>query len=545
MDRQGRGGGNPHPDTAPLCHHGGMPPTGPPQPPRADTVVVRDDNAASGDNAVPPDHAASVDAVAPNALPVDNAVPDNGGVPDNGARPAPPQDKEPGLRERLQAYGFVRDPDHELIAGVTAGIGRRLGVDPLVVRIALVILTLAGGAGLILYAIAWIMSRDPEPGEVVPAHEFDLRQTLAVALITLGLTLLLRSLGIWFSDALVWPALVAGTVSATIWMRAGPDDADGPRLTVFRLSAGRIIIAALILFAGVVTFWAVVPNPRRVVIPLAGIIIGGMLLAAPLLARLWQRLEQERATTARQQARDEVAAHLHDSVLQTLTLIQRSDDPRRATTLARTQERELRAWLYGARDLGATSRDLEAAVDDLLTEVETNHELDVDAVVVGHVDDVDHDEHVMALLAAVREALVNVARHAQVNAASLYVEVDDERITAFVRDRGVGFDPSTVPADRHGLRDSIHGRLRRHAGGATVFTTPGEGTEVEAWIRHRGGHHDDTSPNADADPADPADSDTDRADSDADPTGRATTRPGHATRSPDTPPPPPHEPDTP
>ncbi len=277
-------------------------------------------------------------------------------------------------------------------------------------------------------------------------------------------------------------------------MRAGPDTAGGPRHTIFRLSAGRIIIAALILFAGVVAFWAVVPNPRRVVIPLAGIVIGGALLAAPLLARLWQRLEEERATTARQQARDEVAAHLHDSVLQTFALIQRTEDPRRATTLARTQERELRAWLYGARDLGASSRDLEAAVDDLVTEIEANHALEVDAVVVGTVGDVDSDRHVMALLAAVREALANVARHAHVRDASLYVEVEDDRISAFVRDRGVGFDPSAVPADRHGLRDSIHARLRRHGGGATVWTQPGEGTEIEAWIHHDTGNagRDDT-----------------------------------------------------
>lgn len=372
-----------------------------------------------------------------------------------------------------------------MASGVTAGLGRRLGVDPLVVRIALVILTLAGGAGLILYGIAWVMSRDPHSDEVVPAHEFDARQTFAVGLLTLGLTLLLRSLGIWFSDALVWPAMVAGTVSAILWMRAGPEERRGPQATMFTLSTGRIIIAALILFAGVVAFWVLVPDPRRVFIPLAGIVVGGALLASPLLARLWQRLEQERATAARQQARDEVAAHLHDSVLQTLTLIQRTDDPRRATTLARTQERDLRAWLYGARELGGASRDLEAAVDELLTTIEHHHDLDVDAVVVGSIPHVDGHRHVIALLSAVREALVNVARHAQVTSASLYVEVESDRVTAFVRDRGVGFDPTAVSADRHGLRDSIHARLRRHHGGARVSTAAGEGTEVECWVPHR------------------------------------------------------------
>ena len=416
----------------------------------------------------------------------------------------PPSTSPPfGLRD----HGFVRDPDHKLVAGVACGLGRRLGVDPLVVRIAVVILTLAGGAGLLVYGIAWAVSRNPEPGEVVEEHEFDGRQTLAVALVTFGMTLLLRATGIWFADALVWPALVAGGVSATIWMRAGPDDPGRRQDRVFALSPVRIIVAALILFTGMAVFWAVVPSPQLVVIPLAGIVIGAALLASPLLARLWQRLEQERAEVARQNARDEVAAHLHDSVLQTLTLIQRTDDPRRATTLARTQERELRAWLYGARDLHAASRDLEAAIDDLLTEIEHNHDLDVDAVVVGTVADVDDHRHVAALVAAVREALVNVARHAEVTSASLYVEVEEDRITAFVRDRGVGFDPATVPADRHGLRDSIHERLRRHDGGAKVWTNPGGGTEVEAWV-----HHQPTSTTATPTPPRPPAAPTSRLD---------------------------------
>lgn len=418
---------------------------------------------------------------------------------------------------------FVRDPRHRLVAGVTAGLGNRIGVDPLVVRIALVVLALAGGAGVVIYGVAWLLSRDAAPDEVVVVHEFESRQGMAVALMTLGLTLAMRSLGLWFSDALVWPALVAGTVSATIWIRTGPDGDGTATEHFFDLSPARVIVASLILFAGAITFWVVVDRPLDVVIPLAGIVIGGTLLASPWLTSLWRRLERQRATAARQQARDEVAAHLHDSVLQTLTLIQRTEEPRRATTLARTQERELRAWLYGDRDPDATTRTLETAMNDLVSHVEAHQELDVDVVVVGSVADVDEYPRVRALLAAVREALVNVAHHAQVTTASLYVEVDDDRITAFVRDRGVGFDPEAVPQDRRGLRDSIHGRLRRHGGGGLVHTDRGHGTEVEAWVPHVPTNASNQAP-AVPDHHDPPDNTTTAAVTAATPVSASTTR---------------------
>lgn len=386
------------------------------------------------------------------------------------SQPAPP----------LRPGTFLRAPDNRIIAGVAGGLGRRIGVDPFAIRIALVILTLAGGAGLVLYGVAWLLSRDPDAGEVVADTGFDLRQAVALGLVTLGLTLLLRRLGVWFADALVWPALFAGTVSAVVWTRAAPAATGRHRLT--EPTPVRVVIAAVLAFAGMASFWVVVPDVRRVVVPLAGIVIGFGLLLMPVLARLWHNLEEERAARARQAARDEVAAHLHDSVLQTLALIQRSDDPRRARTLARTQERELRAWLYGSRPLAGASRDLEAAVDDLLADVEAGYDLAVDAVVVGAVEHVDDDPDVLALLAATREALVNAAKHSGLDTASLYVEVDEDRVTAFVRDRGRGFDPADVTNDRHGLRDSIHARLRRHGGGASVVANPGEGTEVEAWV---------------------------------------------------------------
>lgn len=395
-----------------------------------------------------------------------------------------------------------------MVSGVAGGVGNRIGVDPLVIRIALVVLTLAGGAGLVLYGVGWGISIEPTPDDPAPvAPTLDLRQASAVGLVTMGFALLLRGLGIWFSDALVWPALVAGTISAVIWTRSGADDHGRSRMT--ESTPVRMILAAVLTFAGLVSFWVIVPDPRRVVVPLAGIVVGALLLVTPLLARIWRNLEEERSQRARQDAREEVAAHLHDSVLQTFAMIQRSDDPRRAVTLARTQERELRSWLYGSRELGGPSRNLETAVDELLGDVEADYPLTIDHVVVGTVADVDGDANLPALLRATREALVNVAKHAGVEEASLYVEVDDDRVTTFVRDRGVGFDPAAIDQDRHGLRHSVHARLQRHDGGARVTTDQETGTEVEAWVHLRpveehAGRASDVAPTPTTTPVSPA-----------------------------------------
>jgi signal transduction histidine kinase len=173
-----------------------------------------------------------------------------------------------------------------------------------------------------------------------------------------------------------------------------------------------------------------------------------------------------------------MAAHLHDSVLQTLTLIQRHADeaPGRARMLARRQERELRAWLFDDRAPADGRPDhLVAALEAVVTEVEDRHEVEVDLVVVG---DAELDRRLEGLVAAVREATNNAARHAGVEVVSVYVEVEADRVTAYVRDRGRGFDLSAVEPGRLGVSESIIGRMARHGGRAEVHSTPGEGTEV-------------------------------------------------------------------
>jgi len=205
--------------------------------------------------------------------------------------------------------------------------------------------------------------------------------------------------------------------------------------------------------------------------------LGVALLLGPWILRLWRDLATERRERIRSEERSEIAAHLHDSVLQTLALIQRAESPGRARTLARRQERELRAWLFDERapDGDGQVATLAAALERVVTDVEDRYDVAVDLVLVG---DCPMDAKVDALLAALREAAHNAARHADVPEVSVYVEVEPQRVTAFVRDRGNGFALDAVEPGRVGVRESIIGRMTRHGGKAEVHTAPGDGTEV-------------------------------------------------------------------
>jgi signal transduction histidine kinase len=212
-----------------------------------------------------------------------------------------------------------------------------------------------------------------------------------------------------------------------------------------------------------------------------GVAVALVAIVGPWLWRLASERDAERLERIRTQERAEVAARVHDSVMQTLALIQRHvEDPRRVATLARQQERELRAWLYGRRsDADAT---LVGAVDAAAAEVEQLHGVPVEVVSAG---DVPLDDRLAALVLAAREAMTNAAKFARVSAVSVYVEVGDQAASVFVRDRGVGFDPASVPPDRLGLRESIERRMVRHGGSATVTSAPGAGTEVELRMTRR------------------------------------------------------------
>lgn len=376
------------------------------------------------------------------------------------------------------------------MAGVAGGLAERHGIDVLVVRAAFVALALGGGAGIALYLLLWSLADADGEQTARPVTQ---QQSVAVLLVTGGVLLLLRDAGLWFGDSLVVPVLVAIGGSLVLWARGDADDrarwsALGERIPGRPLdglgtgNGGRVrlvggVLLVLIGTAGLVATSSSLSVLGEVLPAVASTVLGGVLVLGPWVSRLVAELGEERAERVRTEERADVAAHLHDSVLQTLALIQRSSDqPRRMAALARSQERELRAWLYGRRadpDADATLRDL---LDASVAEVEAAHALEVDVVVVG---DRPADDDVVALVAAVRETLVNVAKHAGTPAAAVYVEVEPDRTTTFVRDRGEGFDPATIADDRRGITDSVRGRLRRHGGTATLVTAPGEGTEWE------------------------------------------------------------------
>ena len=379
--------------------------------------------------------------------------------------------------------------DGRVLGGVAAGIADEVGVEPLVIRAAFIVLSAAGGWGIVLYLLAWaVMAADeqrsasPPPAVRHPKGATETTRMVSIALIVLGLLLALRRIDFGFADALVWPlALLAlGTVLA--WHRGvlGPAVEDSARWQVLtRVAAGLgLAVAGIVLMLTVNLDFGEAWESLLVL----GIVITGLtLLFAPWVWRLISDLSEERRRRIRSEERAEVAAHLHDSVLQTLALIQRNpNDSQTMMSLARRQERELRDWLYGDRNTATSDRRFRRAIETIAAEVEDLHRVPVEVVVVG---DRPVDESLEAVLASMREALINAARHSGADHIDVYAESRDDMIEIFVRDKGSGFDPASVPDDRRGLSESIVARTERAGGTAVVETAGGEGTEVALTLR--------------------------------------------------------------
>jgi signal transduction histidine kinase/phage shock protein PspC (stress-responsive transcriptional regulator) len=381
---------------------------------------------------------------------------------------------------------FPRSADDRVLLGVAGGLARRLQADPYVVRLAFVVLTLAGGLGVPLYLVAWALS-DPPSTAPAPASNGDrglvVQRSIAVALVAVAVAWIMRQVGLWPGDGIVVPVVIVAAGSALLWFtgRAGTVDPID-RLVAGKASPARAIAGSVLAVAGV---FALASSRGSIhALPGAAAALGlaaaGLLLVlGPYLGQLASGLNEERRERIRSEERAAIAADLHDSVLQTLALMQRSaDDPKRMLMLARRQERELRAWLYGPQAAVTTAAPatLLATCEEIAAQVELDHELPVDLVVVG---DAPLDEGAGALVGAVREATINAAKHAGAERVAIYVEVEPEAIVAFVRDTGVGFEPNGVPTDRRGVCDSIVGRLARVGGSAQLDTAPGDGTEWE------------------------------------------------------------------
>jgi signal transduction histidine kinase len=297
---------------------------------------------------------------------------------------------------------------------------------------------------------------------------------VGLGLLGLGALVVTSSLGAWGGSDLVVPLLLVAVGLTVIWRQLDTDRTLARPRVRWVLAGGVLLGAAGVVLLLVTT--GQLDDARNGFASTLLILVGVALATAPLWRRLLASREAERTARVRSEERAAVAAHLHDSVLQTLALIQRhADDATAVSRLARSQERELRTWLYEptAAVGGGTWA---ALVSGVVAEVEADHALTVESVVVG---DAPLDDALTALGAATREALVNAAKHSGATVADLYTEVTPQRVEVFVRDRGAGFDPSAVPGDRRGLRDSVTGRLTRLGGTAAVRSAPGEGTEVE------------------------------------------------------------------
>src|SRR5436305_9904802 len=343
---------------------------------------------------------------------------------------------------------FTTSSEGRALAGVCAGIAPAAGVDVTLVRVVFALLALAGGAGIVLCLALWAWSKSR-------------RTWWPVLLLLVAGSLLLNAVGV--SQRAVFGIVLVAAGLAFAWRRGSRFRRDAP------MSYGGVAIAAV----GAVILFGQGNAPTRVLAP--GAVAGGLLLVGgPWLWRLALERDAERAARIRTEERADVATRVHDSVLQTLALIQRhAEEPRRVASLARRQERGLRGWLYADQPVGGDTSSMLAALSAAAADVEELYGVRVEIASAG-----DAPPNTTLVLAA-REAMTNAAKFAGVEEIDVYAEVGDEEIAVFVRDRGVGFDPAAIPAGRHGVRDSICGRLERAGGAAIVTSTPGGGTEVE------------------------------------------------------------------
>jgi signal transduction histidine kinase len=414
-----------------------------------------------------------------------------------------------------------RDTRRGMVAGVLAGLARRTGIDPVVLRVAFVVVAvLSGGLLLLAYLVAWAVIPAAEDGRSAPAlagvarlgsRGGNWQVAGGIGLLVLSALLAFRALGIWWSDAIGWPLALAAFGIALLWSRRGaaedpaeavavsprpadtrPAPVEAEETTARERRRSRLgelyrggfgvllVIGAALLF---LSSNHILGGLRDAALTTVVVVVAIALILAPFLWRLGRSLAEERAERIRSQERAELAAHIHDSVLQTLTLMQkRADDPREVAALARRQERELRAWLAG-NGHGERPASFAAALRSAAERIEDDRRVAVEVVVVG---DCDLDEPARAILGAAREAILNSAKHApEPGPIRVYAEVEGKRIEAFIRDRGDGFDPKAIPADRHGVRESILGRMQRAGGSAEIRSAPDGGTEVVVAIRRR------------------------------------------------------------
>ncbi|MEF3112621.1 PspC domain-containing protein [Streptomyces chrestomyceticus] len=415
-----------------------------------------------------------------------------------------PDPDDPPLRK------LYRSADGRMLGGVARGLAGHLGLPVSWVRVVFIALFMAEGMGALLYAAFWFIvplgvggvdaarasASAAAPGRLVwgckgraaGGRKADKGQIFALLTLLAGAAVVASRFQLGRANAYVWPILLIGAGVALVWRQA--DNARraqwlemGRRkgvLPLVRGAAGVVLVGVGV--TGIVVLQGSVGHLGSVLQAALAVLVGIALLAGPYLVRMTQDLSEERLMRIRAQERAEVAAHVHDSVLHTLTLIQRNaEDPREVARLARAQERELRAWLYKPEGRGKDEEQepdtLAEAVRKSAAEVEDHHGVPIEVVVVG---DCPLDERLGAQMQAAREAMVNAAKYGgEGGAVQVYAEVEGRTVFVSVRDRGPGFDLDAVPGDRMGVRESIIGRMQRNGGTARLRSAPDGGTVVE------------------------------------------------------------------
>ncbi|HIX80300.1 MAG TPA: PspC domain-containing protein [Candidatus Corynebacterium faecipullorum] len=372
--------------------------------------------------------------------------------------------------ENAAPYPVMSRPQSgRVVAGVAAGMAQNLGVSALSVRIALTALTLLGGVGAMAYAGLWIFT--PALDDAPSTRRSPLSLVLVFLALAGSAVGVLGVSGASLSVAVPLAVVAIGAVLAWLAYDRGLNTPVG----LVAVAAGAVLVIGGVVVAAVT--WE--SGSGSAILATALTLVGFGALVVPLVLRLWRSLSQEQAAKAVSEERAEIAARLHDSVLQTLALIQkRAGDSREVTRLARAQERELRAWLFDAPSAAPTT--CFGALEAACGEVEDLFDMRVSAVTVG--EDAELTESAKLLIQAVREAMVNAGKHAGVDVVDVYAELLAGELSIFVRDRGVGFDVEDIPADRHGIRDSIRARVEGAGGRVRISSTPGEGTEVELTV---------------------------------------------------------------
>jgi signal transduction histidine kinase/phage shock protein PspC (stress-responsive transcriptional regulator) len=399
---------------------------------------------------------------------------------------------------------LLRRSDGRLLAGVANGVAQHLGVPVALVRIVFALL-MANGVGGLAYIGLWLLVPDEKDDGTGRTRLRSPRQALRTLLrhkpgddphrrakllgyVLLGLATssLLGFFGLnWGGNSLL-PLSIAGVGALLIWTRAPEAQREQWSSDARRVGSklGRrgpllVILAGIgLVILGVTSFLAshdALAQARNGAIAIGATLVGVSLVAGPWLWRLVRELSAERRERIREHERAELAAHVHDSVLQTLTLIQsQAADPDAVRRLARSQERELRSWLYTTPASADGQEMLSTALRTAAAEVEDSHGVAIDVVLVG---DAPMDEALNATVAAAREGMVNAAKSSGTPSISVFAEVSNKKVEVYVRDRGRGFDIDEVPEDRRGIRDSIVGRMARHGGRGSVRSGP-TGTEV-------------------------------------------------------------------